>query len=188
MLRYATVFLFCLLLLFWNSDRFIEVAKIAPEVSFTRFLHPCILHPVSPNSYTLYNLHHNSKTWKLTWNFFFGCSVHMEFPGQESDLSLSCSPRHSCSNTGSLTHCPKPGIKPASLCSQDTANSIAPQPELLIWNLLSWLFSLALRPWDSGPWELSKLLCISVVPFSCWIESYGMVERLLFNHPATEGH
>lgn len=28
---------------------------------------PCILHPVSPNSYTLCNLQHNIRTWKLTW-------------------------------------------------------------------------------------------------------------------------
>ena len=45
----------------------------------------------------------------------------MELPGQGSDLSHSCDLCCSCSNTGSLTHCAGPGIKPASQRSRDTA-------------------------------------------------------------------
>ena len=54
----------------------------------------------------------------------------MELPGQGSDPSHSCELRQSSSNAGSLTHCAGLGIKPASRCSQDTADSIAPQQEL----------------------------------------------------------
>ena len=54
----------------------------------------------------------------------------MEFPGQGSDPSSSFDLSCSCDNTGSLTHCPGPGIEPGSQCSQDATNPIAPQWEL----------------------------------------------------------
>ena len=56
---------------------------------------------------------------------------HMEFLDQGSDPSHSCDLSHSCSNAGSLTHCARPGLEPASQRSQDAANPIVPQPELL---------------------------------------------------------
>ena len=67
--------------------------------------------------------------WLVGW--FFGHLRHMEFPGQGSDLSLSHHRGHTCGNAGSFTHYPGPGIEPGSQCSQDTANPIAPQQELL---------------------------------------------------------
>ena len=47
--------------------------------------------------------------------FFFGstCSI-WKFPGQGSNLSCRCGLRHSCSNTGSLTHCARPRVKSTS--------------------------------------------------------------------------
>ena len=54
----------------------------------------------------------------------------MELPDQGSDLSRSCHLSHSCSNTGSLTHCAGPGIEPATQCSQDATDPIVPQWEL----------------------------------------------------------
>ena len=62
--------------------------------------------------------------------FFLAAPWHMEFLGQGSAPSCSCNLSHSCGNTGSLTHCIRPGIKPVSQCSQDTANPIAPPREL----------------------------------------------------------
>ena len=50
---------------------------------------------------------------------FLATPQRMEFPGQGSDPSCSCNLSHSCGNTRSLTHCARPGIKPASQCSQD---------------------------------------------------------------------
>ena len=48
-----------------------------------------------------------------------------------SDLSCSsCSLSHSCSKAGSLTHCARLGIEPASQCSKDTADPIVLQWEL----------------------------------------------------------
>ena len=49
----------------------------------------------------------------------------MELLGQGLDLSCSCS------NAGSLTHCAELGIEPTSQSSQDAADPIAPQQELL---------------------------------------------------------
>ena len=46
--------------------------------------------------------------------FILAALRHMEFPGQGSDLSHRCDLCHSCGNTGSLTHCAGPGIKPVS--------------------------------------------------------------------------
>ena len=55
----------------------------------------------------------------------------MELPGQGSDLSHSRDLCCSCSNTRSLTCYVGPGIEPASQCSQDSTDSVAPQRELL---------------------------------------------------------
>lgn len=54
--------LFCLLSSLWNNDGSCEERKIVWahtgfHVSFTVF----------PNSCSLYNLQHNTRTWKLTW-------------------------------------------------------------------------------------------------------------------------
>ena len=48
--------------------------------------------------------------------FIYGCWQHMEFPGQGSNLSLSCSHdlSHSCGNAGALAGCSRPGLEPAS--------------------------------------------------------------------------
>ena len=56
----------------------------------------------------------------------------MEFLGQGPDPSHSCDLSHSCSNARSLTHCARLGIEPANQCSQDAADPIVPQQELLI--------------------------------------------------------
>ena len=69
----------------------------------------------------------------------------MEFLGQGSDPSHSCDLSCSSSSAGSLTHCAGLGIEPASQGSQDTANPIAPQWELLETSLS--LFSLRLHLW-----------------------------------------
>ena len=53
---------------------------------------------------------------------------HMEFLGQESDLSCSCDPSHRGGNSRSFTHCARLGIKPAP----KTCWSLAPEPELLL--------------------------------------------------------
>ena len=50
----------------------------------------------------------------------------MEFPGQGSD------PSPSYGNARSLTHCDGWGIEPASQCSRDATNPVAPQWELPI--------------------------------------------------------
>ena len=49
----------------------------------------------------------------------------MVYLGQRSQLSRNFG------SAGSLTHCARPGIELASRCSQDVANAIAPQQELL---------------------------------------------------------
>ena len=72
----------------------------------------------------------NSQFISLSVSLFLATLRHVEFPGQESDLSHSCKPSHCHSNTGSLTHCVRTEIEPASQCSQDAANLIAPQKEL----------------------------------------------------------
>ena len=48
--------------------------------------------------------------------FFFNLATlkHMGFPGQVSDLSCICNLCYSYSTAGSLTHCARLGIKPAS--------------------------------------------------------------------------
>lgn len=54
----------------------------------------------------------------------------MEFPGLGSDLSRSFDLHHSCGNVGSITHCDRLGIEPASWCYRDAADPMAPQREL----------------------------------------------------------
>ena len=61
---------------------------------------------------------------------FLAATWHMVSPGQGSDPSLSCDLCHSCGNMGSLTHCARLGIKPASQCSQNATNPCVPQQEL----------------------------------------------------------
>ena len=63
--------------------------------------------------------------------FFLAILRHMEFPGQGSDLS------HSCSYTGSLTHCwGRPGIEPVTRACRDDA-------DCTIWSH----FTIAGTPW-----------------------------------------
>ena len=47
--------------------------------------------------------------------FWLPCGIRSAL-GQGSDLSHSCNLCHSCSNTGSLTHCSGPGTEPAGCC------------------------------------------------------------------------
>ena len=56
---------------------------------------------------------------------------HMELPGQGSDPSRSCDLSRSYSNMGFLTHCAGSRPEPVSQHSQDAADPIAPQRELL---------------------------------------------------------
>ena len=56
----------------------------------------------------------------------------MEFPGQGSYLSYSHALICSHGSAGSSTHCVGPGIEPAPQRSQDAANPIAPQQEVLL--------------------------------------------------------
>ena len=60
---------------------------------------------------------------------FLAFPQHMEVPRPrtESEPQLWC---FSCGNTESLTHCVRPGIKPACQHSRDTADPVAPQREL----------------------------------------------------------
>ena len=70
--------------------------------------------------------------------YFLATLRHMEFLGQRSDLSRSCG------NTGSSTHCARPGIEPAFQCSRDVADPDALQQErllLFLLNVLSRFFS-----------------------------------------------
>ena len=79
------------------------------------------------------------------WVFFFhflATSWDMECPGQGSDLSHSCNLSHSCSSAGSLTHCVRLGIEPASQRSQDTAHLVVPHRERLSFfplNIVKWI-------------------------------------------------
>ena len=54
----------------------------------------------------------------------------MELLGQGSDLRHSLDLSCICGNAGSLTHCYRLGIEPASQCCQDAADPVAPQPGL----------------------------------------------------------
>ena len=87
------------------------------------------------------------------WVFYFflfwpPCGT-WEFPGQGSDPRCRCHLGRSCSNAGFLTHCARLGIKPVSQHSQDTANPIVPEQELLPVNILSAVYMSA----QKGPEE-----------------------------------
>ena len=121
--------------------------------------------------------------WGVSFLFvfsFFDCPTAHEVPRPGWDLSCSCDLSHSCGNTGSLTHCARPGIKPASQHPQDAASPAAPQ-----WELMESLFCLRICPGVGllGHmvipffffWGTSILFCIAValtsiptkrVPFS----------------------
>lgn len=71
----------------------------------------------------------NNNSQRLFFSPFFAALQPVEFPGQESDLSCSCS--LSRRNAGSLTHSCRARIEPASQGSQDVAHPIAPEQELL---------------------------------------------------------
>ena len=75
--------------------------------------------------------------------FFLAALQYMEFPGQGSDPSHSCDLHHTCSNTGSLTHGARQGIKPMSQCPRDAADPFAPQRELWLVDILK-LFKIIL--------------------------------------------
>ena len=63
--------------------------------------------------------------------FFFFCRpVVFGVLGQGSDLSHSCGQHHTCGNARSLTHCARPGIKPASQPCEEATNPIVPQRKL----------------------------------------------------------
>ena len=59
-------------------------------------------------------------------------------PGIRSESLLGT--KHSCGNARSLTHCAGPGIKPKSQSSQDTADPVTPQWELLLFIYLCFTF------------------------------------------------
>ena len=69
----------------------------------------------------------------LFWSFLAALR-HMEFLGQGTDPSCSCNLSCSCGDPGSLTHRARLGIKPAFQCSQDSADPVVPQWELLNFN------------------------------------------------------
>ena len=62
------------------------------------------------------------------FSFFFGHPTAYEVPGLV--LSLTCHLHCSCGNTGSLTHCARPGMEPASWCCRDAADPVVLQSEL----------------------------------------------------------
>ena len=63
--------------------------------------------------------------------FFFGLPAAYGIPGSGIRSELQLWPILSCSNAGSLTHCARPGIKPASQCSRNAAHPVEQQQELL---------------------------------------------------------
>ena len=87
------------------------------------------------------------------FSFFFLVSLqHMDFPGQGSDLNLSCNLLHTCSNTRSLTHYARPGIEPVSQYSRDAADPIAPLQEL-------WCYSFVNDFWHNCVLDRERTLC-----------------------------
>ena len=74
---------------------------------------------------------HPQVFWFFLFVFFLAALCHMEFPGQGSDPSCRFDLSHSCSNARSFTHCAGPGIKPASQQSQEAADPVTAQWELL---------------------------------------------------------
>ena len=87
---------------------------------------------------------------------------HMEFPEQGPDLSHSCKLCCSCSDSRSLTHCARPGIKPASQPSRDTKDPIASQQQELLVNIFLILYPVLC------PESLYELPQRSPLPFGFW--------------------
>ena len=56
----------------------------------------------------------------ISFSFSLASPWHEKFLGQGSDPGCSCGLSHICGNTRSLTHCARPGIKPAPWCYRDT--------------------------------------------------------------------
>ena len=85
-----------------------------------------------------------SKQRLSIWQSFLGVEdtpQHMEFLGQESDLSLNPNLHCSCANARSLTRSAGPGIKPESQGCRDASDPIVPQWELLtFFSFLSFFF------------------------------------------------
>ena len=79
-----------------------------------------------PPAISCWNLPEANSDKQLRSSLFLAGLRHMEFLGQRSDVS------HSCSNARSLTHCAGPGIESATQCFRDTANPISPQQELQV--------------------------------------------------------
>ena len=117
-------------------------------------------------------------TTEPQWELFFfsfpflAAPWHVELPGQGSDPSRSCDLCCTCGNTGSLSHCAEPGIKPMLRCSQDIAHPIVPQQELqgtpfLIHNCcqMSSLPPPLARVVSSGVWFFRAHRLSSVAPF-----------------------
>ena len=67
----------------------------------------------------------------FSFHFWPPCSI-WKLLGQGSDLSHSHNLSRSCGNAGTLTHCTRLGIEPATQCSQDAADPIIPQREILV--------------------------------------------------------
>ena len=61
---------------------------------------------------------------------FLAAPQHREFPAQELDLRWGCDLCQSCGIAGSLTCCAWLGIEPASWCSSNTTDPVAPWQEL----------------------------------------------------------
>ena len=78
--------------------------------------------------------------------FFLAAPRHIAFLGQGSDPSHSCNLSQIFGNARYLSRCARPGIEPSSQCSQDAANPVAPQQELLncIWNKYIFLIEVEL--------------------------------------------
>ena len=65
----------------------------------------------------------------ITYFLFWGATPqHMEFLGQGSTWSRSCTLCHSCGNATSSTHCAGPRIEPASWCCRNAQQSHCATP------------------------------------------------------------
>ena len=80
---------------------------------------------------------------------FWAVPQHVEFLGQESNLSRSCDLSCGCCSVGSLTHCAWPGIAPASQGSHNSADpaAVAAQWELQLCHFCpgawGWLYKIS---------------------------------------------
>ena len=111
---------------------------------------------------------HISRFLEVCWGFvicflfsFFGYPMAYGAPRWGSNPSSSCNLNWSCGNPRSLNHCDRPGIEPASQCSQDIADPLVPQRELqrcaVLKSILSlpsplgliYIFSIKLIQWNA---------------------------------------